>query len=96
MYNLLTLNKIAKCGLDNFDKAILRRFDAIVSFDRYSDDDLVDIADSMLISCLKKSTNSKQDMRLFHKILRNLGKIPYPGDLKQLIKIMNLFRVIIS
>ncbi len=71
---------------DNFDKAILRRFDAIVSFDRYSDDDLVDIADSMLISCLKKSTNSKQDMRLFHKILRNLGKIPYPGDLKQLIK----------
>lgn len=71
---------------ENFDKAILRRFDAIVSFDRYSDDDLVDIADSMLISCLKKSDNSKQDMRLFHKILRNLEKIPYPGDLKQVIK----------
>lgn len=71
---------------ENFDKAILRRFDAIVSFDRYSDDDLVDIADSMLISCLKKSGNSKQDMRLFHKILRNLERIPYPGDLKQIIK----------
>ena len=31
-------------------------------------------------------TKSKQDLRLFHKILSNLGSIPYPGDLKQIIK----------
>jgi len=70
----------------NFDKAITRRFDAIVSFDRYNEDDLIAIADSLLSSALKKNTNSKQDIRLFNKMLRNLDKIPYPGDLKQIIK----------
>ena len=70
----------------SFDKAIIRRFDATVSFDRYSDEDLIDIADILLSSTLKKNANSKQDLRLFHKILKNLEKIPYPGDLKQIIK----------
>lgn len=71
---------------NNFDKAIVRRFDATISFDRYSNEDLIEIADSLLSSTLKKSANSRQDMRLFNKILNNLEKIPYPGDLKQIIK----------
>lgn len=71
---------------DSLDKALIRRFDATVSFNRYSLDDLVKIADSFLTLTLKKSANSKQDMRLFNKILNNLDKIPYPGDLKQIIK----------
>lgn len=70
----------------NFDKAIVRRFDAIVSFDRYSNDDLIEIADTLLSSILKKDSNSKQDLRLFNKILKNLERIPNPGDLKQIIK----------
>ena len=70
----------------NFDRAIVRRFDATVSFDRYSNDDLIEIADSLLSSTLKKNANSRQDMRLFNKILNNLKTIPYPGDLKQIIK----------
>ncbi len=70
----------------NFDKAIVRRFDATVSFDRYSNSDLIEIADALLSSSLKKNANSKQDMRLFNKILKNLDVIPYPGDLKQIIK----------
>lgn len=72
--------------IDSFDKAILRRFDAIVSFDRYSKDDLISVADSMLTAYLKRATNSKQDIRLFNKILKNLDIIPMPGDLKQVIK----------
>ena len=71
---------------NNFDKAIVRRFDATISFDRYSNEDLIEIADSLLSSTLKKNANSRQDMRLFNKVLNNLGKIPYPGDLKQIIK----------
>ena len=71
---------------ENFDKAIIRRFDALISFDRYSRDDLIEIADSILSTNLKQGTNVKQDMRLFNKILRNLSTIPYPGDLKQIIK----------
>lgn len=70
----------------SFDKAIVRRFDATVSFDRYSEDDLIEIADALLSSILKKNANSRQDMRLFNKILRNLESIPSPGDLKQILK----------
>lgn len=70
----------------NLDKALIRRFDATVSFDRYSREDLIAIASSMLTAYLRKSANSRQDMRLFHKILSKLDAIPYPGDLKQLIK----------
>lgn len=71
---------------ENLDKALIRRFDATVSFDRYSKEDLVEIADSFLALTLKKTPSSKQDMRLFNKILNSQGRLPYPGDLKQLIK----------
>lgn len=71
---------------ENFDKAIIRRFDATISFNRYSKEDLIDIADSILTATLKKATNTRKDMKLFHKILQNMPAIPYPGDLKQLIK----------
>lgn len=71
---------------DSLDKALIRRFDAVLSFNRYSKGDLVKIADSLLTMALKKSAHSKQDTRLFNKILGNLDKIPFPGDLKQIIK----------
>ena len=71
---------------DSLDKALIRRFDATVSFNRYSKEDLVEIADSFLKMTLKKSPTSRQDMRLFNKILNNLVELPYPGDLKQIIK----------
>ena len=71
---------------ESFDKALTRRFDAIVSFDRYSKEDLIEIADAMLTSGIKKAVNSSQDMRLFNKILNRLPEIPYPGDMKQIIK----------
>lgn len=76
---------------DNLDKAIIRRFDATVSFNRYSKDDLIEIADSLLTTTLKRSSNTKQDLRLFNKILRNLEIIPFPGDLKQIIKTAVVF-----
>ena len=78
---IATTNLFESC-----DKALIRRFDATVSFDRYSREDLIQIADSMLSSNLKQSNSLKRDLRLFHKILDNLKEIPYPGDLKQIIK----------
>lgn len=71
---------------ENFDKALIRRFDATISFDRYSKEDLVEIADILMTSSLKKSQKSRQDVRLFNKILNQLVNIPYPGDLKRIIK----------
>ncbi len=72
--------------IEQFDKALLRRFDAIVSFDRYSKNDLIQIADLILTANLKKSENLKQDLRLFHKILKNQEELPYPGDLEPIIR----------
>lgn len=71
---------------DKFDRAIIRRFDATISFDRYSTQELIEVADSMLTMSLKKASNVRKDIRLFNKILNNLEEIPYPGDLKQIIK----------
>lgn len=72
--------------MDCFDKAIVRRFDATISFDRYEKEDLVAVADAILTESLKKATNSKKNMRLFNKIISNLMTTPFPGDLKQIIK----------
>lgn len=72
--------------MKSFDKALIRRFDSTISFDRYSRQDLIEIADSILATYLKKAENSKQNSRLFHKILNNAHEIPYPGDLIQIIK----------
>lgn len=72
--------------IKSFDKALVRRFDSTISFDRYSRQDLIEIADAILHSFLKKAENTRQDTRLFHKILNNAVEIPYPGDLVQLIK----------
>lgn len=71
---------------DSLDKALIRRFDATISFDRYSKEDLIEVADSILTTSLKRLSNLRQDKRLFNKILRNLDTIPFPGDLKQIIK----------
>lgn len=77
--------------IDSFDKAILRRFDAKVSFNRYTKDDLIDVSCEILQTLIKKSESSKADIRLFKKILKNCDNIPYPGDITQLIKISLAF-----
>ena len=70
-----------------FDKALSRRFDAIIDFNRYAKNDLIQIADKLLDDSLKKTSAAKKDIRLFNKILACSQNIPYPGELKNLIKI---------
>lgn len=71
---------------DAFDKALVRRFDACVNFDRYSQDDLVEIAEVIANELLSKFKNAGRDMRLFKKILSLSNGLPYPGDLRNMIK----------
>lgn len=77
--------------IDTFDKALLRRFDAKISFNRYSKEDLIEISTSILQTFIKQSENSKADIRLFKKILEKANAIPYPGEMIQLIKISVAF-----
>lgn len=75
----------------HFDKALIRRFDKVVDFNNYTNEDLIDIANNMLQKMLVKFKNFSSNKQLFTKILKLYEKIPYPGDLKNLIKISLAF-----
>lgn len=88
---LTDLNKeivlIATTNLySNFDKALIRRFDAIITFNKYSQEDLVEVAEYYFSSFIKNFKGTSKDTRLFRKILKVAKKLPYPGELKNIIK----------
>ena len=69
-----------------FDKALIRRFDTVIDFNRYKQDDLLEIAESLLNSFLTKYKCTGKNVRLFRKIMMQLKPLPYPGELKNLIR----------
>ena len=71
---------------DNFDKALSRRFDAVINFNRYSNEDLIEIAEYYFSSFIKNIKGASKDTRLFKKILSIAKKLPYPGELKNIIR----------
>lgn len=70
----------------SFDKALIRRFDSVINFDRYSKEDLVEVAETILNEYLEKFDNVAKDIRLFRKIISLMKEKIYPGDLKNIIK----------
>ena len=86
---LTDLNKeiviIATTNLySNFDKALIRRFDAVINFNRYSKEDLIEVAEFYFSSFVKNFKSVSKDIRLFRKILTVAPELPYPGELKML------------
>ena len=69
-----------------FDPALARRFDATVNFDRYSREDLLDISEIILEDLLTKFKSLGRSKNLFRKIIDTMESIPYPGELKNVIK----------
>ena len=65
---------------------MVRRFDGVINFDRYTQEDLVDVAETILNEYLEKFNNAAKDIRLFRKIILLMNEKIYPGDLKNLIK----------
>ena len=74
-----------------FDKAFIRRFDSVIDFNRYSRNDLIDIAEIILSNTLSKYKNAGRNMRLFKKIVNLMNTIPYPGELKNIIRTVVAF-----
>ena len=70
----------------NLDKALTRRFDAIVNFDRYTREDLLEISEAILNEYLPRFEKAGRDIKLFRKIMNLLTDIPYPGELKNIIR----------
>ena len=71
---------------EHFDKALTRRFDSVIDFNRYTQDDLMEIAEEFLNKFLFKFNFEKKDIRLFRKIMKLMSVLPYPGELKNIIK----------
>jgi len=69
-----------------FDKALVRRFDAVVNFDKYSKSDLLEVALSIANSFLDKYKHVGKSSRLLRKIFENAKLLPSPGELKNLIR----------
>ena len=88
---LTDLNKeiviIATTNLySNFDKALVRRFDAVINFNRYGKEDLIEVAEYYFASFIKNFKGISKDTRLFKKVLKTATSLPYPGELKNIIK----------
>lgn len=88
---LTDLNKeiviIATTNLfSNFDKALIRRFDAVINFNRYSKNNLIEVAEYYFSAFIKNFKGISKDTRLFKKILNASDELPYPGELKNIIK----------
>lgn len=89
LHNYITI--IATTNLiDQFDRALLRRFDLKINFDTYSKDDLFEIAQAIykfyLNNDLQKYETSKKINSLFRKIIYSMNPILSPGELKNAIK----------
>lgn len=65
---------------EHFDKALTRRFDSVIDFNRYSNEDLIAIAEKMLDRYLKQLKLANRDIRFFRKIMSLMKAVPYQGD----------------
>lgn len=70
----------------SLDKALARRFDTIISFNKYEREDLVKIGELLLDKYIANYPNIRKNKKLFDKILNISENIPYPGELKNIIK----------
>lgn len=70
----------------HFDKALTRRFDKIVDFNRYNKKDLTEIAEILLNGFLTKFKFAGRNINLFRKIVNRMNPILFPGELKNAIK----------
>lgn len=71
---------------DYFDKALLRRFDKIIDFDRYNSEELIGVALSILEVELNRFNISYRNKRLCRKIFSCVSELPYPGEMRNIIR----------
>lgn len=70
----------------HFDKAISRRFDAVVDFNRYTLEDLIEISERITEAMLSKFKFAKSNVKLLRKIVKLMDPVLMPGELKNSIK----------
>ncbi|MFA1014832.1 ATP-binding protein [Dubosiella newyorkensis] len=71
--------------LKQLDKALVRRFDKVVSFDQYTKQDRIELAEKLLNRYLAQAKITTKNLRLFKKIL-DLNLPETPAELKNIIR----------
>ena len=71
---------------DVFDKALIRRFDAVINFNNYSQEDLLEISEVLISDILRDFKQSGKNSKLLRKVISLMNPIPYPGELKNILK----------
>lgn len=72
--------------LKYFDKALIRRFDKVINFDRYTIDDLCEVSEILLNGFVSKYKFVGKNINLFRKIIKLMNPVLSPGELKNAIK----------
>lgn len=82
----------ATTNLSQFmDSALLRRFDAIINFDKYTKADLIEISVLFLKKLIKQVPSQELNEKLFIKIISLINTMPTPANLKNIINRAILF-----
>ncbi len=74
-----------------FDKALIRRFDAVIDFNRYTREDIVEVAINICEKYLNNSPALGKNSKLLKKIIQNMDEDILPGELENIIKISIAF-----
>ena len=72
--------------MDFFDRALIRRFDKVIDFSRYTQEDLAEVAYGILEHELKNFNFSKKNIKICQHIFSLSKRLPYPGELRNIIR----------
>lgn len=81
---LVVLARTAKPEVLDVD--FLTAFDRTVDFNRYSKEELQEVAYKILGEYQKRITAAQKDLDLFRDVMKLFETMPYPGDLKNMIR----------
>ncbi|MCQ2364255.1 MAG: ATP-binding protein [Akkermansia sp.] len=70
-----------------FDRALVRRFDAVIDFDRYEMEDILEIAERICGDYLAREPKLGRNMRLLRKIVNKMSTPLSPAELENAIKV---------
>ena len=71
---------------DDIEQPLFKRFNFAVNFNRYAQEDLIEICEFYCDSFMAEFKGNRKAIRLLRKILNLPNNLPYPGELKNIVK----------
>lgn len=71
---------------DDIEQPLFKRFNFAVNFNRYAQEDLIEICEFYCDSFMAEFKGNRKAIRLLRKILNLSNNLPYPGELKHIVE----------